>query len=77
MTEVIAYARWYGTWLWLWARDCVRDIWRDLPGPVWLKVIIMTTLFVAFIIPGQIDEIIVLLIIKFIIRVTQWVKTRH
>lgn len=59
-------AAWELTWLWWWAKDLVRDQWNAIPGPRWVKIIVITIIIAALIVPGQIDEIIIIALVRFI-----------
>jgi hypothetical protein len=67
----MALARFYVAWLAWYARDTVRDLWRDIPGPKPVKVLVMTIMAIAFILPGQVDDVIVIAVVRFIIYVSK------
>lgn len=57
-------ARW---WLYV-VRVSVRDGWRWLPGPWWVKVLLLVLLAAGQLIPGELDEYLFLLLIGLIKR---------
>jgi hypothetical protein len=57
------------SWYWFAVRWTVRDTWKGLPGPVWVKLIICLAGIAALLMPGQADDIMLVLIIG-------WVKRR-
>lgn len=65
MSDYSEWLRFRVAWLWWWAKDMIRELWRQIPGPVWVKVIVMTVFVVALIFPGQADEIVIIGLIRF------------
>ena len=59
MSEIIA-------WYWFVIRWTVRDMWRGLPGPLWVKLLICLLVIVAQVVPGQLDDIALILVIGYI-----------
>jgi hypothetical protein len=59
---------WYGTWAWWWLREVARDTWNGLPGPLWVKLALCALLLACLAIPGPVDEIIVVCLIKAVGR---------
>jgi hypothetical protein len=53
-------AAWEITWLCWWVKDVIRDQWGAIPGPQWVKIIVMTLIVAALVFPGQADEIILI-----------------
>jgi hypothetical protein len=58
------YVRWYLGWIAWWVRDWIRDTWNGIPGPRWVKITVFILLGLAFASPGQIDDIIILAILR-------------
>lgn len=52
-------AQWYAFVVWF----LVRQIWRDLPGPWWVKVLILV---VTQLIPGPQDELLLLAVLAVV-----------
>jgi hypothetical protein len=65
MSDYKAWLQFRVAWLWWWAKDMMRDLWRQIPGPVWVKVIVMAVFVIALAFPGQADEIVIIGLIKF------------
>lgn len=57
MEYVKATARWYGLAVWL----AVLQLWRDMPGPWWVKVLLVA---VCLAIPGPQDELLLILLTR-------------
>lgn len=54
MSEVWWLGRWYGLWTW----DAIRQTYRDMPGPWWVKLVIV---IICLAIPGPQDELLLVL----------------
>jgi hypothetical protein len=67
MTAVREYAelaRFEARWI-LWSlRGWLRELWRDIPGPLPVKVIVMAVILACLAIPGPADEIGVILLVR-------------
>jgi hypothetical protein len=58
-----AYTRWYAGWLWWSARTAVRELWDGIPGPLWVKILVMCVLAVTLVTPGP-DELIIVFALR-------------
>lgn len=52
-------------WYWLAVKMEAREMYAALPSPWWAKVLVGMLLLVALAIPGQLDEIAILAILKY------------
>jgi hypothetical protein len=56
-----AYVLWYLSWIWWWAKGQFRELWEAMPGPWWVKAVIVGA---CLAIPGPQDEILLILVLK-------------
>jgi len=55
------YGSFYASWLWWWLKDEAREMWRALPGPWWLKLLLC---LLCLAIPGPADELGLIVLVK-------------
>jgi hypothetical protein len=57
--EMIAEMRSLARWYWLWVKAGARRIWDDLPGPWYVKILLIV--ITQVVIPGPLDDAVILL----------------
>lgn len=68
MTAVADVAGWW----WLAVRVCAIDLWRWLPGPWPVKILLLAVLAAGQFVPGELDELVFLALIALSKRVLAW-----
>lgn len=53
--------QWYVSWYWLIAKQSALELWRDLPGPWYVKLFIVA---ICLAIPGPQDEILLIVMLR-------------
>jgi hypothetical protein len=72
VTDYRELAGWWALSLWFLARLALAELWRTIPGPRWVKVIVMAVFIACLIMPGQADEIVLIALI----RLARWTVDR-
>jgi len=73
--EMIAEMRSLILWYWLWVKACARRIWDDLPGPWYVKILLIVVTQVV--IPGPLDDAVVLFGPRIARKVIAWYRARR
>jgi hypothetical protein len=76
VSDYAAWLRFRVAWLWWWAKDTARDTWRDIPGPLPVKIVLAIVLGFMAITPGP-DEVIAFALIKLMRWLLDTWHARH
>ena len=68
MSEYAEWARFRLAWIAWSVREFFRDLWRGIPGPLPVKIAVMALLCACLLVPGPLDELVVILALRWMAR---------